>query len=162
MTLLLFFLHLDITDFLILPILNGCTARVEWLFFSSSSIWTSSRVMRLFCFFLHFYFVYLLELLPIVSACTAPIEWLYFSELSIWRHRPFVFLVVTACTFRNHIVSIWRNVENSTRQNVVWATTTTRNCAHIKTSFKFDSISCILLTLITEPRTYLSISFTNP
>jgi hypothetical protein len=45
----IWFLH----GFIVLSILSGCTAHVEWLYFSSYKIWTFSRMMGLFCFFLH-------------------------------------------------------------------------------------------------------------
>jgi hypothetical protein len=60
---ILFFLHLDFVYFLVLPILSDCTDRVKWLYFSSSSIWTSSRMVRLFCFLYIWFFLVVLYFL---------------------------------------------------------------------------------------------------
>jgi hypothetical protein len=48
---ILLFLHLVYVGFLVLPILSACSARVEWVYFSASSICSSLWMTRLFCFF---------------------------------------------------------------------------------------------------------------
>jgi hypothetical protein len=61
---ILFFLHLDFVSFLVLSIVSCSPANVEWLYFSSSSIWTTSWITRFF--FVHLYFIGLF-VLPIIS-----------------------------------------------------------------------------------------------
>jgi hypothetical protein len=100
---ILFFLYIWIViGFLVLPIISGCTARVQWLYFSPSSIWTSSRMMRLFYFLVHSGFFGFL-VLPTISGCTARVEWLYFSLSSIWTSSRmtglFYFFTFEICRF---------------------------------------------------------------
>jgi hypothetical protein len=70
MILFYFLVHSGFFGFLVLPTISGCTARVEWLYFSLSSIWTSSRMTGLFYFFTF-------EICRF--SCTSYNKWLYCS-----------------------------------------------------------------------------------
>jgi hypothetical protein len=68
-----------LVDFMFLPIyLSGCTAHIEWVYFSVTCIWTSLWMTRLFCFSTFGFGRFLV--LPILSGYDARVEWAYFKR----------------------------------------------------------------------------------